>query len=331
LNLLEQQEQNRRRTWQVIAVLIGVVVVVGAGLDFFVIGHGQAYVPIATIGAMAFGGGSAWLTLKSGDRAILASAGAQRVDERIGFTTDGDVTLRYRQFQNVVEEVAIASGLPVPKAYVIPDNDPNAFATGRDPDHASIAVTEGLLKSLNREELQAVVAHEMGHIRNYDIRLMMVVSAMMGAVVLLASWARRSMRFGGGPSLKGRRGKSAASTVVLLVLWLAAIMVAPLVARLLAMCVSRTREYLADASSAELTRNPLALAAALEKIEDASAPTVSIQAGAAALCISDPLERKSNDKEGHWANLWATHPPIAKRIAALKAMGYQYAARERAV
>jgi heat shock protein HtpX len=322
LNLLEQQEANRRRTWQVIAVLIAIVMIAGAGIDFLFVGHGQYYVPVATLSAAAFGGGSAWLTLRQGDRAILAAAGAESLGERLQFTTNGDVALRYRQYQNVVEEMAIAAGVPVPRTYVIPDADPNAFATGPDPDHASIAVTEGLLQTLNREELQGVVAHEMGHIRNYDIRLMMVVSAMMGAIVLLADWGRRSMRFGG-PSFRGKRGKGGAGLVVVLVLWLIAIMLAPLVARLLATCVSRTREYLADASSAELTRNPLALASALEKIDGAAAPTERINAGSAALCIADPIGRGINEREGRWANLWATHPPMAKRIAALRNMGYQ--------
>ena len=136
---------------------------------------------------------------------MLASAAAVPVETRLARPRSDDDRLRYRQFQNVVEEMAIASGIPKPQAYVIPDDDPNAFATGRDPEHASIAVTEGLLRSLNREELQGVVAHEMGHIRNLDIRLMTVVAALVGAVVLLADWSGRAMRFGGGQS----RGRAA--------------------------------------------------------------------------------------------------------------------------
>lgn len=305
------------------AVLIALVVMAGAGIDFLFVGHGERYLPFATLTALGFGGGSAWLTLKQGDRAILAAAGAESLGSRLQFTTNPDVTFRYQQFQNVVEEMAIAAGIPVPRTYLIPDADPNAFATGPDPDHASIAVTEGLLKALNREELQAVVAHEMGHIRNYDIRLMMVVSAMVGAVVLLADWARRSMRFGG-PAFRGKRGKNLAGLVVVLVIWLLAMLLAPMAARLLATCVSRVREYQADASGAELTRNPLALATALEKIQAAEAPTVSINAGSAALCIADPMGRGINDREGRWANLWATHPPIARRIDALRRMAYQF-------
>ena len=321
MNLLEQQAANRRRTRQVMVVFVLFLAALGAGMDLFVIGDGQMYLPIATVSALVIGSGSAWLTLHNGDRAILASARAEPIEERLAIAATDDDRLRYRQFQNVVEEVAIAAGLPVPKAYVIPDDDANAFATGRDPAHASIAVTDGLLRMLNRDELQAVVAHEMSHIRNYDIRLLMVIAALAGAVVLLADWSGRVTGFGG----RGRRGSksSGAAGLVFLAIWIIAIIVAPIVARLLAMAVSRTREYLADASGAELTRNPLALASALQKIEAATAPTGAIKRGAAALCITDPLGHKVNEKEGRWANLWATHPPMAKRIEALRAMAYQ--------
>lgn len=322
MNLLEQQAANRRRTWLVMTLFVLVLVAAGSGLDLFVLG-GNA--PIGTLAALALGTGSAWFTLRHGDQAILASAQAEPVAGALAAAPTEDDRLRYQQFQNIVEEVAIAAGLPAPAAYVIPDADANAFATGRDPAHASIAVTEGLLRTLNREELQGVVAHEMGHVRNYDIRLMMVVSALLGAVVLIAEWSGRSLGFRGGRARRdGRSG--GASMLVFLVIWMVAIVVAPIVTRLLSMWVSRTREYLADASGAELTRNPLALASALRKIEAASAPTEAIKAGAAALCIADPAARAVNEREGRWADLWATHPPMAKRIAALTAMAYQGAA-----
>lgn len=301
-------------------VFVLVLVAVGAGLDLFVIGQGATYVPFGTLAALAFGGGSAWFTLRHGDRAILGSAQAEPLESRLARAGTEDERLRYQQFKNVVDEMAIAAGLPVPTAYVIPDDDANAFATGRDPEHASIAVTEGLLRTLNREELQGVVAHEMGHVKNLDIRLMMTIAALAGAVVLIADWSARSMRFGG----SRRGGKSAgAAVLVFFLIWLLAIVVAPIVAKLLAMSVSRTREYLADASGAELTRNPLALANALRKIEAEEAPTATIKRGSAALCITDPLGRAVNDREGRWANLWATHPPMARRIEALDAMAYQ--------
>jgi heat shock protein HtpX len=321
LNLLEQQAANRHRTWLVMALFIAFFAIVGAGVDLFVIGDGQAYMPFATILALAFGGGRAWWSLRYGDRAVLGSADAQPVEECLSQASDEDARLRYRQFQNVVEEMAIAAGVPTPKAYVIPDDDPNAFATGPDPSRASIAVTEGLLRTLNREELQGVVGHEMGHIRNLDIRLMMVVAALVGAILLLADWSGRAMRFGGGRGRARGRGKDGGAIgLVFLAVWLIAIVLAPLIGQLLALAVSRRREYLADATGAELTRNPMSLANALEKIEDAVAPTPTIKRGTAHLCIADPLGKKINQTEGFLASLWATHPPMTSRIAALKEM-----------
>jgi heat shock protein HtpX len=324
VNLLEQQAANRRRTWLVMAVFIGFLAFIGAGFDVLILGQGGVYIPVGTILALVVGFGSAWVTMRTGDRMVLASASAVPIGQRITEAASDDDRLRYTQFQNIVDEMAIAAGVPSPKAYIVPDVDPNAFATGRDPDHASIAVTEGLLRSLDREELQGVVAHEMGHVRNLDIRLMMIVAALVGGVVLLADWSGRIMRFGIGGGSRSRKGKNAAPLMaVFFVIWIISIVVAPLVARLLALWVSRTREYQADASGAELTRNPGGLASALKKIEGAAAPTEAIKRGSALLCIADPMGLAVNQKESALANLWATHPPMAKRIAVLEAMAYQ--------
>ncbi len=323
MNLLEQQAANRRRTWLVMAVFVALAMFIGAGVDLFVIGSGETYVPVGTVAALALGGGQAFWSLRGGDRAILLSASAEPVEDRLQAAPNDDDRLRYQQFTNVVHEMAIAAGVPPPRAYVIPDNDPNAFATGRDPAHASIAVTDGLLRSLNREELQGVVAHEMGHIRNYDIRLMTVVAALVGMIILLADWSSRAMRFGGTRMGSSRRSKNGGGgAVIFFAIWILAMILAPLLGRLMALSVSRTREYLADATGAELTRNPLALAQALEKIEHAAGPTASIKRGTAHLCISDPLGLKIDEKEGRWADMWATHPPMHKRIAALKGMAF---------
>jgi heat shock protein HtpX len=220
--------------------------------------------------------------------------------------------------------MAIASGLPMPALYVIPDLDPNAFATGKDPAHAAVAVTEGLLTKLNREELQAVIAHELSHVRNYDIRMMTVVAALMGATMLLSEFGTRTMRFGVGGRKRSSSDKGGgAGGAILFVIWIIALILAPLIAQLLGMAVSRKREYLADASGAELTRNPQALAAALEKIDAAVEPTRLIKKGTGHLCIADPLGREMNEKEGALSDLFATHPPIGKRIAILKGMAYQ--------
>jgi heat shock protein HtpX len=246
-------------------------------------------------------------------------------DRAIAAASDED-RLKLRQLENVVDEMSIAAGLPRPKVYVIPDGDPNAFATGRDQDHASIAVTKGLLDAVNREELQGVVAHELSHIRNLDIRLMTVIAAMVGAAALISDWTGRgfAQSGGGGGSRDRDRGKSSGGLgIILLVIWVAAVVLAPLIAQLLAMMVSRRREYLADASGAELTRNPLALASALAKIDAAEAPTAAIKRGTAHLCIADPLGRVIGLREGNWANLMASHPPMKNRIAALNEMGFR--------
>jgi heat shock protein HtpX len=240
----------------------------------------------------------------------MSSAGAQPID---------DEDPRYRVLKNVVDEMAIAAGIPAPRLYCIPDDDPNAFATGRDPSSASIAVTRGLVDRLSRDELQGVIAHEMSHIRNEDIRLMTVVAALIGSVSLIAELGLRMMRFGGG---KGGKRNSRGGGAVFFVLWLVALVLAPVISRLLAMAVSRQREYLADASGAELTRNPAALASALERITAADEPTRSIKKGTAHLCIADPLGREGNEREGFVADLFGTHPPIRKRVTLLKAMAY---------
>jgi heat shock protein HtpX len=178
-----------------------------------------------------------------------------------------------------------------------------------------------MLESLSRDELQGVAAHEMSHIKNFDIRLMLLLAVLVGSIALISDWARRSLFYG----QRRRDSKSAgsgAAGLVILVVWLIAVVLAPLISQLLAMFVSRKREYLADASGAELTRNPLALASALEKIDSRSEPTRSINQGTAHLCICDPKGHALGAREGGVADLFATHPPIDKRIEALKQMAY---------
>src|SRR5450759_1888619 len=317
LNLYDEQRRNMRRTRVILFGFVLFLAFLGMGADAFLYGSGVGPgIPIATIGAICLGAFSAWWALAGGDKAVLESTHAVPVD-----LSDP----KQRMLDNVVEEMAIAAGLPKPSVYIIPDRDPNAFATGPVPEKASIAVTAGLLESLNREELQAVVSHEMSHVRNYDIRLMTVVAALVGSVLLLSDWGRRGLWWGGGRrrSSDGDGGGGGAFALVFFVVWVVSLILAPLIAQLVAMAVSREREYLADASGAELTRNPLALASALEKIDAAAAPTHSIKQGVAHLCIEDPRGRAINDREGAWANLFSTHPPIAKRIALLKEMAYE--------
>src|SRR4051812_28395419 len=169
----------------------------GLGFDSFYLGQAGGVVPIGSVGALALGSVSALASYYNGDRAVLMSAHARPIAE-VAATAGDDEKLKFQQLDNVVDEMAIAAGLPRPPVYVVPDPDPNAFATGRGPGHASIAVTRGLLDTLDREELQGVVAHEMSHIRNLDIRVMTIVAALVGGVALLSDWARRGMAWGGG-------------------------------------------------------------------------------------------------------------------------------------
>jgi heat shock protein HtpX len=312
-NIYKQQAHNRRMTWLVMLSIILLFAVLGLGFDYFYLGifnNNNMNIPVVTIGAIVLSIIFAIFTLQEGASAVLQSAQAIPADQK---------NVDHRQLLNVVREISIASGLPMPKVYVIPDNDPNAFATGKDPQHSFIAVTEGLLSILDRDELQGVIAHEISHIRYYDIRLMTTVAAFVGAIVLLADITIRGTFFG-----KGSRSKEKNSLgIIFFILWLLTALLAPIITQLMAMMISRKREYLADASAAELTRNPLALAKALQKLENASAPTAAIKRGIAHLCVVDPLGKEVNEKEGFWAELFATHPPMKKRIMFLNAMAYK--------
>jgi heat shock protein HtpX len=325
MNLYEQQSANRRKTWLVMFVFVVFLFVLGLGFDAFYLGQAGGAVPLGSVLALGVGSVSAFAGYFSGDRAVLLATGAKPIALVAATASEAD-KLKLRQLDNVVDEMAIAAGLPRPPVYIVADPDPNAFATGRGPGHASIAVTRGLLDALDREELQGVVAHEMSHVRNLDVRVMTIVAALVGAVALLSDWARRGMWWGGGSRRRSGDDKDRGgglTGLLFFILWLAAIVLAPLMAQLLAMMVSRRREYLADASGAELTRNPMGLARALEKIDAAVAPTLAINHGSAHLCIADPLGRRMNVKEGFVSDLFASHPPMAARIAALKEMAFQ--------
>ena len=231
-----------------------------------------------------------------------------------------------KQLVNVVEEMSVASGVPRPKIWLVPDKDPNAFATGIGERDGHIAVTEGLLDLLNRDELQGVVAHEMAHIRNHDVKLMTLLASLIGTIAIISDGTSRMIRFGGSGRSRARSGGKKGGNplaIIILVLWIVSILLAPLITRLLALGVSRKREYLADATAAQFTRNPAALASALRTIEHAHAPTRMIKRGSAHLCIADPLGRRVTSKEGFLADVFATHPPMAVRITRLSAMAYK--------
>jgi len=232
---------------------------------------------------------------------------------------------KVKQFVNVVSEMSVACGLPMPEPYIIPDSDLNAFAAGINPKESVIAVTEGLLNSLNREELQGVVGHEMSHIRNYDTRYMTVAAALAGAIGMISNIVLRLMIGGGRRSSGGKsNSKSGDARIVMIffAVWLLLVILAPVFSSLITMAISRRREFLADASSAELTRNPQALISALQKIEDAYQPTKSFKnAGIEHMCIADP--NGASWLQSPLKSLLSTHPSTAKRIEALKEMAYQ--------
>ena len=314
-NLYDQQKRNLSNTRLFIAGFVLLLVLVGLGADGVLYAGGfSPGIPFATLGALCFGGMSAWWSLHGGDRAVLDSAAAIPLDPS---------DPKQRVLDNVVEEIAIAGGIPKPAIYIIPDSDPNAFATGSGPEKASIAVTRGLLEKLDRDELQGVISHELSHVRNYDVRLMTVVAALAGAILLLSDWSRRGLGWGGGRRRSSDGEGAGGLGILFAILWVVSIVLAPIIAQIVSLAVSRQREYLADASGAELTRNPLALASALEKIAAAVEPTPSIKQGIAHLCIEDPRGRSLDQKEGFFANFFSTHPPIAKRIALLREMAYQ--------
>jgi heat shock protein HtpX len=217
---------------------------------------------------------------------------------------------------NVVEGLTIAAGIPAPRCYVIEDTAPNAFATGRNPEHAVICVTTGILQKLNRVELEGVVAHEMSHIKNYDVRLQTVVVVMAGVVALLSDWILRSFLWGGGRRRSRDDRGSGGAGAILIVVGLALAVLAPLFSQIIHMAVSRKREFLADASAAMLTRYPAGLASALRKISADTEPLEAANKATAHLYIVNPLK----NIKGSVNKLFSTHPPIEERIAALEKM-----------
>jgi heat shock protein HtpX len=330
VDLFSQQQSNRVRSRLLIAGFIAFFAWLGFGGDWILwqatlnadpgaYRHAIPWFGIALTSVAAIAAIIAW---RRGPERVLWSTNAYEVIDPVN---DDE-----RRLVNVVEEMAIASGVPKPRTWIVPDEDPNAFATGRDQQTSHVAVTAGLLTQLDRDELQAVVAHEMGHVKNLDVRLMTLLAALVGTVALVGDFMARTMRgggrvhassLGGGRRSGGKKGNPA--LVVVLVLWILSWLLAPLMTRLLALGVSRKREYLADAMSAQFTRNPAALASALHKIEHAASPTRSMKSGSAHLCIADPLGRRLTSQEGMFAELFGTHPPMAIRVAKLKAMAYQ--------
>lgn len=302
-----RQEINRRRTVLLLVGFLLFFLLLGLAVDAvwagFLTPAGEP-LPLVTLIAGTLATAMSITGYFGGAQLVMSSLHARGLDQN---------NPEHRQLFNVVTEMALASGLPQPAIFVIPDPAPNALATGRDPQHAAIAVTEGLLHLLNREEMQGVIAHEMAHIGNRDTLTMTLVAVLFGGAVMLADWARRALYF---------RDDRRRGSPVMFVLVLLLVALTPLLSRLLAMAVSRQREYLADASAAECTRNPIGLASALEKIGAATSPLRAATRGTAHLFISNPLRRGVDDRQGALADLLSTHPPLAQRIAILRGMAH---------
>jgi heat shock protein HtpX len=338
-NLFAQQEANRKASRRLVAGFIIFVAWLGFGGDIIWylwssadatrrasegLGYSSVHVfPGLGILMLIIAGGMSWWGYHFGATSLIKATGGHEV---IDPQSDAE-----QRLVNVVDEMKIASGTPRPRIWIIPDDAPNAFATGINQNEAHLAVTEGLLDTLSRDELQAVVGHEMGHIANLDVRLMTLLTALVGVVALIHNSAFRVMRFGGGGSGRSRsRSRSSgdskgagALVIVLLVVWIISWIIAPLVTRYMAMKVGRSREYLADAMSAQFTRNPGALADALEKISASTAQPDAIPKSSAQLCIIDPFNTAWNEKRGKMADVMASHPPLQDRVARLREMAYQ--------
>jgi heat shock protein HtpX len=298
-NLYTAMSANKRNSFFITVAITAVFVVLGYFLGKYW-GSGYGGVFIAFLVAL----GMSLAAYYGGDKMVLGISRAKRIEKK-----------DYPQLFNVIEELAIAGGLPMPAVYVIDDTAPNAFATGRDPKHASVAITTGLMQKLSRDELQGVMAHELSHVGNRDILYATMVGIMVGSIAMMSDFFLRSFFWGGG---RRRRSNSegGASGAIFLVIAIALAVLAPIFAKLLQLAVSRQREYLADASAAKLTRYPEGLASALQKISGDKEVLEVANRATQHLYIVNPI--KPFEKRA--SNLFSTHPPIQDRIARLRAM-----------
>ncbi|HYM83236.1 MAG TPA: zinc metalloprotease HtpX [Candidatus Dormibacteraeota bacterium] len=298
----DQIAANRRDSFVLGLVVVVLLGLLGAAIGYALTGQTSGIV-VVTVGALAFGVLTSIGSYVAGDQLVLTASAARPVDPASA-----------PQLMNVVQELAISAGVPMPKVYVIDDTAPNAFATGRDPEHASIAVTRGLLEKLDREELQGVIGHELSHVRNYDIRYSLLVGVLVGSIALLADlFLRYTFWFGGGRRSSSDRGGGGLQIIVFVLAIVLAIL-APIAARFVQMAVSRQREYLADASSVQLTRNPTGLERALERISTDKEVLEVANRATQHMYFTNPIKKF----EERSSNLFSTHPPILARIQRLR-------------
>jgi heat shock protein HtpX len=293
--LYTQQGRNVFRTWMLMTVFLALVILIGWGASYYF--NSSAVLYVAVVFALGMNLYAYWFS----DRVAIASARATPADEN-----------EYRELHRIVENLAITAGLPKPRVYIINDPAPNAFATGRDKEHAVVAVTTGLLGMMDKSELEGVIAHELSHVGNRDILVMTVAVVLVGFISVLANIALRTSVWGGGNE-RERNGNPLA-----IVGFIVAIIFAPLAAQLIQLAISRRREFLADASGALLTRYPEGLERALQKIGQYGAPMRHASTATAHLFISNPF---GTHPAGQWLQkLFSTHPPIPERIAALEGL-----------
>lgn len=298
MTVYQQINSNKRRTVLLLILFSGMILGIGVVLSYY-----SEAGPGALAAAIILSTIMSLVSYYTGDKVALFAAGAR-----------GPIKKEENPYLfRIVENLTITAGVPMPKVYVIEDTVPNAFATGRDPEHASVAVTTGIMQVLENEELEGVIAHELSHVKNYDIRLMTVVIICVGIVSLLANWFFRFSLFGGHGNRNARNGAGG----ILLLVGLILLILSPIISKLIQLAVSRKREFLADASGALLTRYPEGLARALEKIEAHAAPMLRANTATAHLYISNPF---GPSQKRSWRHLFSTHPPTAERTKALRSM-----------
>ena len=297
--MYHQIARNKRNSIIVVTLFLFVWLLAGFVIGEFAGGTGYAISGTIILGILGIS--AALFSYFYGAATVLSAAGAVEADPR-----------QYQQLYNIVQTLSIGDGLPVPKVYIINDPSPNAFATGRDPQHAAVTVTTGLLQTMNREELEGVLGHEMSHIRDYDVRLILIVGTVVAMAGLLASLAWRSLFF----TRVGNNRDGGYAILVLIAVAAVLSIIALIVGPIMQLSLSRSRESLADAASVELTRNPAGLLHALQKIAANDKPFAKMNHVTAAMCIDNPLEHH----DAWYHHLWDTHPPIEERIAALQKM-----------
>lgn len=297
--LFDQIASNKRRTWVLLVAFFALLALIGAAVGYLWLDSPFGGMAIAFI----IGGIYAVSMIFQSTEIVMSMNGAREVSEQ-----------EAPELYHVVQDMAMVAQIPMPRVFIVEDASPNAFATGSKPENAAVAATTGLLALMNREELEGVMGHEVSHIRNYDIRISTIAVALTSAVTMLSSMAGRMMWFGGGGRRRNDRDNDNGLGIVLMIVSLLALLLAPLAATLVQLAISRQREYLADASSVELTRNPKGMISALLKLDNSQPMEHHVDDASAALYINDPK------KKGGLQKLFYTHPPISDRVERLKNM-----------